>query len=1044
MEEHKHRWSFWLGLALVNVAVIALYLWGRGGRRDHFVVTLQNEKLSLSVNGGAFCSDADVSAIPVERRTGIRFLLRPTEENGLPTRLRSGIQNVRVYAPAGQRPLFVQALSKLDDAAWSSERPGVWTMAPGRGLSSAVGNVAITLRPRAVKLDSFRLEFDLVNGLHLIFCPVYVDEANKVQAGFNVYHDRRLDVSRVVAGQGQRIADATATSRYSHILRAIAFELVDSYPYLIGAVVVLLAVQALLLAPLSALLARRLPRLPAWITALGVLALLGAVSGCLVWKGFVSLLGVLGNWSWAFALFSMLAAPSALFALTRFRRARTRPTGLLADGREQSAELEPTQSLPKPTRLRRWLWAVLVAVSVAAGTALILYATCEISEGMVHDQDAAAQLFQARMLAGGAFSVPITDAVVQGHFHFDWMLLRDGRWFSQFPPGHSLVLSLGVLAGAPWLVTALESGLTLLLVYLLGVRLAGRTEGLVAVWLMVFSPFFAMIGGSFMNNITATLFWSAGLLFFVQAVRARSFWGFFGCGVFMGMVFITRPLSAAALGGPLIVTAVVWVLLADRFRRFTALCGGMAGALLPVLFFLWFNYGTTGHPLVTGHAAMGVARYGLSGWGETLSWVLDVTLFYVWIFKRTLFDWPAFLTFAPIFALFISGRARRWDWLLLATCFSQAIAYSFYPYFTPGFGARYWYEMMPQVCLLAARGVAELAGLGRRYAARMPRSPEQVRYLRCGWYAPIGVVLVGFSAFSVKDFWLGRGPNRARVQTYVASSLGDLRGWRGVTRRLLHTVEAAGVHNAVVFVQVAGTQDYMKVFPHNSPFFRTDVIYARTLGSRADGRMMQSFPGRKAYFAARGADGWQVVPYPDNVPVPSHELGLQAANQRRPQIEPTRGRPEELARQVASAYPGWELFAAAHGLPVRLRRIGEQDNVIVLHPVSKNSPAVLRWEGVLSSGQAHSLSFQVARPPERGAAETLVQAWVNKRFLGERLADTDAQKRWIPCRCSPTPMRRSDGFPVATICRRTPGTLCRSKCGWSPRAGTMSWRAYPS
>ncbi len=79
-------------------------------------------------------------------------------------------------------------------------------------------------------------------------------------------------------------------------------------------------------------------------------------------------------------------------------------------------------------------------------TATIAYA---VLDHIPHVQDSIAQLFQAKIFKMGALYAPLPP---HKEF-FDYTnIINDSRWYSQYPPGHSLLLMLGLFLGAPWLI----------------------------------------------------------------------------------------------------------------------------------------------------------------------------------------------------------------------------------------------------------------------------------------------------------------------------------------------------------------------------------------------------------------------------------------------------------------------------------------------------------------------------------------------------------------------------------------------------------------
>jgi len=69
--------------------------------------------------------------------------------------------------------------------------------------------------------------------------------------------------------------------------------------------------------------------------------------------------------------------------------------------------------------------------------------------------------------------------------------INNGRWYSMYPPGWPLLLALGVLVQAPWLINPILGGLTILLLFSWA-RIHGRRTGILAailgsvsIWLLL-------------------------------------------------------------------------------------------------------------------------------------------------------------------------------------------------------------------------------------------------------------------------------------------------------------------------------------------------------------------------------------------------------------------------------------------------------------------------------------------------------------------------------------------------------------------------------
>ena len=119
------------------------------------------------------------------------------------------------------------------------------------------------------------------------------------------------------------------------------------------------------------------------------------------------------------------------------------------------------------------------------------------SEHVPRIHDDVAQLFQARLFAHGrlfASSPPVPQ-------FFDMMpMINDGKWYSQYPPGHPVMLMLGVLIHAPWLINPLLGALTVVVTYFLGKEVYDEPVARLGALLLAFSPYLALTSGQFINH----------------------------------------------------------------------------------------------------------------------------------------------------------------------------------------------------------------------------------------------------------------------------------------------------------------------------------------------------------------------------------------------------------------------------------------------------------------------------------------------------------------------------------------------------------------
>lgn len=381
-------------------------------------------------------------------------------------------------------------------------------------------------------------------------------------------------------------------------------------------------------------------------------------------------------------------------------------------------------------------WLERGAIAVAAGPsrrraalalgllgALLGLAATVAFEHRPQSVDSVALLFQAKILASGALygqAPPLAEFFVIPH-----MVTLDGKWFSQYPPGHPALLALGVLIDAPWLVPVLLSLASAGLLYGFATRVYDRTTGNVTLLLLVISPFFWMMGARMMNHVSSL----AGLALFLYAwARAEASEGgevrwMLVAGMGLGMSFLSRPLEALAVGAVALAFAAPAAVRGGRRAGLLALGAGFA--LLSV-FYLGFNGITTGDPLRPGYIELWGSSHGLgfhvTPWGDRHTPLAGLRneLVDLALLDLYLFEWPVPALFPLGLALVAGWLTRRWDGRLLAMFLAIPLVYFFYWHRDATMGPRFLYAGVAFAVPLMARSLTEGA---RRLAGRGTRLP---------------------------------------------------------------------------------------------------------------------------------------------------------------------------------------------------------------------------------------------------------------------------------------------------------------------------------
>lgn len=544
--------------------------------------------------------------------------------------------------------------------------------------------------------------------------------------------------------------------------------------------VALLAVVALVVAAPSrrARVAALCANHPALLTAFGALA---------------SMLYLLGQWRlpWELYLPLIIAGTLALSLAVR-----TLPVARLA-----------------PLSDRRWPVPALVPATTGALVAL----AWAIFRGYPYVVDSSCQWVQAKLLATGRLYVPAPE--LPDFFRTQAMVVADGRWYSQYLPGHVAILALAerLAPGAAWLVNPLAGGGSIWLTAWLGGRLYDRRTGLLAAALLAISPLFLIQQSEMMNHGTAHLLLLAATCRIVAMPgSARPWLNAAGAGLAAGWVLAMRPLTAAGLMLPMAVVGLVRILPLVP-RRALVVGAGLGGFAVPVALLLLYNFGTTGSPLHTGYGIANPAMHQMgfdSQFRPTQGLVNSLNNLFamnVWFLALAVGSW------LPLVVFVLLGKWRGPDVMLLAMVASLSGAYALYRYQDSWFGPRFLYESLFAIALLSARGILAVTEALARLVGR-----EGARRLALLAVLPV----VQDAGFFLRE----RG--------------GDFHGWHRVAHlSSLPVLERfAGDPSAVVFVPPT-TPDLFILANMRYP---EGPLFPNDLGAR-NGELMEHLPGRRFY-----------------------------------------------------------------------------------------------------------------------------------------------------------------------------------------------------
>ncbi len=443
------------------------------------------------------------------------------------------------------------------------------------------------------------------------------------------------------------------------------------------------------------------------------------------------------------------------------------------------------------------LMAALLALPLYAGISLFIF------EGRPNIIDELTLIWQAQQLVQGRLWVPTTELP---EFFSSMLVVNDGpRTYGQYPAGATLLLALGFLLNAPWLIGPLCGAITVGLWHrTLTVIREPRPIAVGATAIFALAPMTAFIAGTYLNHVPVLMFLMLGMLGMAAIVSGRRTDWLAGAAVGLGFgcAATIRVVEAISFAVPAAIVLVIFVM-RRRIPLATLLASGIAIAV-PLAGLLLSNELTTGHPLLFAYEVQWGREHGL-GFRDEVPWGvphtpwrgLALTNLYLLRFQNFLFELPVPSLLPPIVALVFWRRMSEFDRYLLIA--ASLLVGFYFAYWFDGYwlGPRFYHPLIPIAAL---------------WAARFPGVVRE-RFGTTVAYRPIiyGSVVAVTLAFTVSI------PYRASNYRNMMFSL----RWDADA-----AAERAGVRNAVVFVRETwGSQLIARMWTLDVPRSRVERLY---------------------------------------------------------------------------------------------------------------------------------------------------------------------------------------------------------------------------
>lgn len=899
--------SFWqqhpsltVGLALVlivNLILIAAYLWSRGGQTTHVRIEARGDEFVAYIDGRRMIE----GEFDAPGQGGIIVVLDDLEDiPSLPTP--RGVDSVRVTDLRTDEVLFADDFSSGRSERWQADLPP--TFSNEGGVLGGLGRGTLSLLN--VPWRDYALDVTYKNVQRASVMVRAQDPATGVSYNFRPF--RHFDNGLLHVNAGETVAQAP------------------------GPLIELSKAQTI-----ESMVAMTLGPYPLALVALAV---------------------------------GLVSVAALQFAGMRYER-----LGLLR---------------PSPT-----LAWVVVAVAAAGAFGVTLFFNYAYGDHMPHVPDEVSYIFQAKLLASGHLAAsppPVEEAF--DFFFPPFILVSGDNWASVYPFGHPLVLAIGVKLGAIWLIPPLLGAASVVMIFVVGRKVHNVRIGLAAALLLASSPFFLMTASNFMSHNTGVFYILLSLLFLAFLDRRPILYGILA-GLFFGLLFNTRPLTGMALVPPF--GLLLLTQLAPRDRRLTGakqIAAFTAGGLVMLGAYWLYNWGTTGDAFSNGYQASGgLGEVVGFGGAHSVSVGIQNEQTQLTYLLLVLHSWPRYVGLLFVLLPFMLGTRHRWDWFLLTSAVFVMGAYSLFASNGVMHGPRYWYEAVPFLMLLTARGTdmtAERLASGAAALRQRFSLGAEGASLWSGAVVVYAVVLalVGSSLYG----WL-LGRHSGWNADFVPDRATDLQSFNDIDDRLISLVDEADLDNALVLVE--GTcphwQCFGNVFWMNSPGLDGDVVFARDLPNRyAD--LFSAYPDRRVYVATFSSAS--LVPFGSNGDAPKAD---EVANELptpppppTPSMEDLVGaaeRDEQRIQDLATIADALQVFYRRHGaypLAEGLQsfcQYRELDSGCRLEEVLDPLPADPSPQGLyryLSDGQTFTLFVQLeGEAPPSDCPDPLPDVLVN-------------------------------------------------------------------
>ncbi len=502
---------------------------------------------------------------------------------------------------------------------------------------------------------------------------------------------------------------------------------------------------------------------------------------------------------------SLIALPLIIFLLWLFLYADFNPTRYI------------TQSVSNIRPHPSYLFSILLFICL---NIIAIFAYHRLPQG-----DAIGLSFQAKIFALGKLSVP---APPFPEFFMPFRVhVQNGNWFSFYPPGHALLLSIGYVLKVPWLIGPILGTCTFIIIYLIALRQYGREVALLTSGFALLSPFFLFLNASYDFHISSLFITSLSLYLVLIIDRNQNFIYGLLLGFILGFGFLSRPYTIFLIS---VVILIYFIITNPRPLIFMAI-GVLPLIIVQLLYNKLLLDDFFAMPYRVSPAFHGIgfsATYGgvtFNIAGHTPVKAMINLAYNLFTLSLQLFGWPLLSLLFFLASFFL--KKDRFHLLLLGITVALFIGHFFYWFHgvTP-YGPKYVAEVMPAFFILSSLGLHNLKEILSRYITPLSRP----RFEKMAANLVFLLFIFSISIYIPYHFFYFQ------------------KGKWGETTKIYDTVTKAGIKKALIFVSEKEGQHfiYTSGFIHNDPELKADIIFARDLG-KENIKLKRYYPDRSFY-----------------------------------------------------------------------------------------------------------------------------------------------------------------------------------------------------